>query len=196
MDRRRVIDRLHGLGRARAPWPTLRAIALAAACVAATAAAAAPPASPDPLASSDCRNALDTLQAAEDAQASQHAPREATPADARLLTARREAARACLATHPDPAPAGTAPPVGRLAQPPIRVAPISLGTPPAVPVARAATPPSPPVVAPPARPQSIVSCDPGGCWANDGSRLNRFGPTLSAGSRGLCTLQGALLTCP
>jgi hypothetical protein len=201
MDRRRVIDRLHTLGRARISSArissrTLRGLALAATCGVSMVAAAAPPTTSDPLASSACRSALDTLQAAEDAQASQHAPREATPADARLLTARREAARACLAARPDPMPPGTAPPAGRLAQPPVRVAPVSVGSATAGPVARVATPPSPPVIAPPARPTSIVSCDAGGCWANDGSRLDRYGPALSAGSRGLCTLQGALLTCP
>jgi hypothetical protein len=45
------------------------------------------------------------------------------------------------------------------------------------------------------RPYAITSCDAGGCWANDGSRLNRVGPNLW-GPRGVCTVQGTLLQCP
>jgi hypothetical protein len=54
-----------------------------------------------------------------------------------------------------------------------------------------------PQAAPPAleRPYAVTSCDPGGCWANDGSRLNRVGTNLW-GKRGVCTLQGTLLQCP
>ena len=45
------------------------------------------------------------------------------------------------------------------------------------------------------KPYAITSCDAGGCWANDGSRLNRLGPNLW-GPRGICTVQGSLLQCP
>jgi len=53
--------------------------------------------------------------------------------------------------------------------------------------------PSPALPAP--APTSVLSCDIGGCWANDGSRLNRVGPTLW-GPRGACTVLGTLLQCP
>ena len=49
--------------------------------------------------------------------------------------------------------------------------------------------------APAERPYAITSCDSGGCWANDGSRLNRVGPNLW-GPRGICTVQGSLVQCP
>ncbi len=53
----------------------------------------------------------------------------------------------------------------------------------------------PPLAAPTERPYAVTTCDPGGCWANDGSRLNRVGPNLW-GKHGICTLQGSLLQCP
>jgi len=34
-----------------------------------------------------------------------------------------------------------------------------------------------------------------GCWASDGTRVDRFGPNLG-GRRGVCTLSGAVLQCP
>jgi hypothetical protein len=42
---------------------------------------------------------------------------------------------------------------------------------------------------------TITTCDPGGCWASDGSRLQRFGPNL-VGPRGVCTVQASQLHCP
>jgi hypothetical protein len=114
--------------------------------------------------------------------------------DARLAPVRRQAARACLARRADPA---TLLPE-RLARPPpittqpLAVAPTSSPAPTAA-MARAA--PLAPPTAPAEKPYAITSCDGGGCWANDGSRLNRVGPNLW-GPRGLCTVQGSLLQCP
>jgi hypothetical protein len=175
---------------------TLRRVLLVSAAFAVTGAAAAPQAADDPLASTACRSALDALQAEEDALASQHAPRDTAAADPKLLAARSDAARACLAARADPSAPAATPPAGRLAQPPIAVTHVGIAGGRGAAMARAPSPSSTALAPQPARPQSIVSCDAGGCWANDGTHLDRFGPALSAGSRGLCTQQGALLTCP
>jgi hypothetical protein len=178
----------------RVPIVRLCASAAAAHAIAMAAAAASPPTAPggDPLQAPECRQALATLEAEEAAaEAAPHlsASAVARPAPANgLQAARRHAARSCLASRAD-APL----PSGRLAQPPIVVAPLRLA-----PAGRAATAhslpasPTPPV---PERPYAVTSCDPGGCWANDGSRLNRVGPNLW-GAHGICTLQGTLLQCP
>jgi hypothetical protein len=107
---------------------------------------------------------------------------------AELKAAQQHAAIACLGGRAD-----SPPPPGRFAQPPISVAPIT-GAPPAPP------PPSPagPVPTLPKKvepPTTVTACDALGCWASDGSRLQRVGPHL-LGPRGLCTTQGALLHCP
>jgi hypothetical protein len=169
----------------------------------------------DPLQSDECRRALDALQAREASAGPQaHADRGAAQgqadagwpdrrgaraSDPRLETARHLAALACLANRPDPPrrPSPEAPPA-RLAMPPVAVPPLSLARPAATALPRP-TPLTPIVPITPrsgSRPQFITSCDAGGCWADDGSRLNRVGPNLSAGSRGLCVQQGNLLTCP
>ena len=113
-----------------------------------------------------------------------------TAPDAKLAASRRRAAQACLATRADPP---RVPQPLRLAQPPIAVAPVGAGRAPAAPP----LPGTPPMPAPrPAEPpRFVLSCDPCGCWANDGTRLDRFGPNLS-GPRGVCTLQGAQVQCP
>jgi hypothetical protein len=160
-------------------------------------------ASGDPLQSAPCRQALDQLQAQEAA-----APMGASPggsaagADrahvaAPLQAARRRAAAACLASRADP------PRPQRLAEPPIAVS--RVGLPPLAdepPGALRAPSRSPAPIAlpgapmrPPERPLTVLGCDAGGCWANDGSRLNRVGPMLS-GPQGICTLQGSQLLCP
>ena len=77
-------------------------------------------------------------------------------------------------------------------------APISVLPPPApgpAPALPALREPPPAVARPPDRPRFITTCDAIGCWADDGSRLDRVGPDLR-GPRGLCTVQGTLLTCP
>jgi hypothetical protein len=147
----------------------------------------------DPLHAPDCRNALASLQAEESAaDAAAHASAAAgahggAAPSAELQAARRLAARSCLASRADPPP----PPPVRSLQAPIVVAPIAAPRPLPPPVARAL----PPLAAPAERPYAVTTCDPGGCWANDGSRLNRVGPNLW-GKRGICTLQGSLLQCP
>lgn len=172
---------------------------LAAALIAAWGAGAAQGA--DPLQAAECRQALDALQTQEGAAAAEpHASAHFEAdgfrrvPDAKLAAARRRAALACLASRPDDGVPSRSPPEalqGRLAQPPIAVAPVG-GVPP-----RLASPRSIESMPsrPQPRPQFIVSCDAFGCWADDGSRLNRIGPNL-AGPRGLCTVQGSVLSCP
>jgi len=188
----------------------------------APASARAPSAAPagDPLASDACRQALDAL---DSRLSSERAPAEAQPStdadaardaqdtrarrdaraprapDPQLEALRHRAAIACLANRPDPERrAQPQAPASRFAQPPLAVPPVTLAAPPATALPRPVplTPivPASPQAGP--RPQFITSCDAGGCWANDGSRLNRVGPNLSAGSRGLCVQQGNLLSCP
>ncbi|WP_295638039.1 hypothetical protein [uncultured Methylibium sp.] len=55
--------------------------------------------------------------------------------------------------------------------------------------------PAPSAIAPPPSPLVVTGCDATGCWASDGSRLQRLGPDL-VGPRGTCTVQGAVLACP
>ncbi len=130
----------------------------------------------------DCRDALARLQAFED-QALAAASR---PAAVPLANLRQRAAKACLGSLKDePVPAG------RMAPPPMVVPPVTLRLPPAPP---AAARPAAPATAP-AGPQVITSCDLTGCWANDGTRLNRSGPLL-VGPRGPCSTNGSFLVCP
>lgn len=147
----------------------------------------------DPLQAPECRQALAALQEQEAAAASTPVANarpqasEAGALDPKLDAARRRAARSCLRSRADP------PVAGRLAQPPIAVPPVAAVRPPLPPASSAVAPPArvpgpPPLV-------SITSCDAGGCWASDGSRLNRVGPTLW-GSHGACTVQGSVVQCP
>jgi hypothetical protein len=145
----------------------------------------------DPLKSTECIQALEALQAQEAAMVSATQSKDAgeqpgPPPLATFETLRIHAAHACLGSRLD-AP----PPMQRLARPPIAVAPV---TPPsaaaAVPHAPAALPP--PIQIPPVK--TITICDPAGCWASDGTRLNRMG-TMLVGPHGLCTVQGAVLSC-
>lgn len=136
----------------------------------------------DPLRSAECREALDALAAQERGV-------EGRTKDglAAWRQAQRRAATDCLGRE-------DVPPAQHLAQPPVRVAPVVV---PPVP-ARTASPAvaMPPVPMPtPAAPTTVTSCDPAGCWAADGTRLQRNGPDL-VGPRGLCTLAGNVLRCP
>ena len=182
-----------------------RVVALVVALAALTAATtaigqtAAGAARGDPLESVECRRALAGLNAeeAEVAETSRASggvtANDRRIIDAKLAPARRQAARACLARSADPA---TLP-----SQQLVRPAPIAATTlavaPTSSPTPTAAAPRTP--LAPPASPvekaYAIRSCDAGGCWANDGSRLNRVGPNLW-GPRGVCTVQGSLVQCP
>ncbi len=163
------------------------------------------PAGGDPLQSPDCRHAVAALEAQEVAAAPPHAsasvdapgargadspgPRVAA---ARLDASRRQAAKSCLASRADPARALVRPPP--LAVAPLGVAPSGTSRQPAATRAGRATP-ALNVPSTPERPYAITSCDAGGCWANDGSRLLRVGPHLF-GPRGACTVQGSLVQCP
>jgi hypothetical protein len=147
----------------------------------------------DPLNSADCRQALKTLQAQEDAalaapQAGRQSGGLRRSPDARLETLRRHAALVCLGGRAD-----SPPPAQRFAQPPVVVPPVAM----ARPVQQLALPTLPTVPAPKHVEPPVVttSCDPLGCWASDGSRLNRVGQNL-LGPRGLCGVQGTLLQCP
>jgi len=146
----------------------------------------------DPLKSADCRQALDGLQAQE-AQAVGVPDRPAQGPGHRevlkqLEVVRRHAARACLGGTGDPAP-----PSSRFAQPLVTVPPVAKRPPAPAP----ALPVGPTVSLPTQRqpPSIVTACDLTGCWANDGSRLQRLGPNL-VGPRGPCILQGVVLHCP
>jgi hypothetical protein len=148
----------------------------------------------DRLKSPDCRQALDALQAQEAKLAAmpQAGPqglrdREAV---AQLKTLRRQAARACLGGR------GETPPLPQhIDQRPVIVPPVNNNAPaPPAPPQR----PAPPAVSmpKPAAPPTVVTiCDANGCWASDGSRLDRMGSNL-VGPRGVCSLQGVVLQCP
>lgn len=146
----------------------------------------------DPLHAPECGAAIASLRARE-SDADVAACSDSTGArapSAALLAARRDTARRCLASRADPPE-----PPGRLIQPPIVVAPIAVPAPmPAGTIAHRA-PPIAPTRAPIRGPRTITSCDAGGCWTSDGTRVDRFGPDLRD-RRGVCTLSGAVLQCP
>ncbi|MGH6627351.1 MAG: hypothetical protein ACRECD_12590 [Burkholderiaceae bacterium] len=134
------------------------------------------PPAPDPLASAECQAARQQLQGA------QAAATDSGYANALALgLAREQAALACFGSANRSAI--------RAPQPEVAVPPIA--TPLAPPPMIAA--PRSPVAVP--RPSLITLCDPGGCWSSDGMRLHRAGPNL-VGPRGLCTVQGNVLSCP
>jgi len=171
--------------------PVDRGVLLFAAALLAAASAAA--ASDDPLQAPECRQALAALHDEEAAAASAPRPLGAERRDGRAVAptldaARRRAGRSCLASRADP------PVRGRLAQPPLAVPPVA-GVRPPLPAASSPAPAIP--TRPPGPPPltSITSCDSGGCWASDGSRLNRVGPTLW-GPHGACSVQGTVVQCP
>jgi hypothetical protein len=134
------------------------------------------PQAPDPLASAECQLARRQLDVV--LRAATESRRENPGAFER---ARQRTALACL---------GQANGSGiRAPQPVVVVPPIVTAAPPLPPIVA----PPPPVTVP--RLPVITSCDPGGCWDNDGTRLHRAGPNLM-GPRGLCTVQGNVLNCP
>ncbi|WBY01911.1 hypothetical protein PE066_21105 [Ramlibacter tataouinensis] len=128
----------------------------------------------DPLKSPACGRSLAALQAAR-----------AAAGDIESL--RRQATQACLGGSGEPRrPSPTA-------QPPVVVPPpvIEVPAPPDAPVD---TPPAPPPVTID-RPPVLTSCDLGGCWTSDGTRLNRSGPLL-IGPGGACVTAGPVVRCP
>jgi len=153
----------------------MRLVLLVVATILAAHAHAATPAT-DPLKSDACGRYLAALQAAR-------APgSDRTQAQVEAL--RRDATQACLggsgeARRPSPT-----------AQAPILVPPPTVALPRSVP------PVSPPLPAPPIeRPAVITSCDSGGCWDSNGTRLNRAGPML-IGPGGACVASGLQVHCP
>jgi hypothetical protein len=172
--------------------PFVLVLVIAAQAFAARSASPAPPPG-DPLQSPACLGALEALQAQEATlaaapPASGGAHELRRPAvGAGLEASRRRATRACLASSADPQ--RPLPPPGRLAQPPIAVPPLGAARLAAPPVVLPGTPALPP------QPRFVTSCDPGGCWTSDGSRVNRVGPTLW-GSRGACITVGTVTQCP
>ncbi|MFL6692754.1 MAG: hypothetical protein ACJ8GO_07320 [Ramlibacter sp.] len=138
--------------------------------------ALAEPAPGDPLKSDACGRNLAALQAAR-------APgSDMSPAQVEAL--RREATQACLGG------AGEARRPSPTAQAPITVPPPTVALPRSV-------PPVVPSVPAPAieRPAVITSCDSGGCWDSNGTRLNRAGPIL-IGPGGPCVTTGLQVRCP
>lgn len=140
----------------------------------------------DPLHAPACREALGALERAERETPAPPVAAASSAVPAALVAARRRAAQVCLAGPPDPP---------RPAQPSMRP-PIAvpLATVPPVRLPLSATGPTIQVPAPRA-PVTITACDTTGCWASDGTRLQRAGPQL-LGPRGLCSSAGALLNCP
>ncbi|MBV9890157.1 MAG: hypothetical protein JO090_04630 [Rhizobacter sp.] len=155
-------------------------------------------ASGDPIQAPECQRALTALHSAEQSASTLLARRSARAAststggsagalDPRLAAARRDVARRCLEAREDP------PRPGRLAAPPMVVPPVAgAGVP---------RPPATPPTTMPARvptgqpPVAITSCDVGGCWTSEGTRLQRLGPTL-LGPHGACSVVGAVVQCP
>ncbi|MCA0242673.1 MAG: hypothetical protein LCI02_17625 [Proteobacteria bacterium] len=134
-----------------------------------------------------CRTALRALTVAEAAAEPASAASAAT-SSGRLTAARRQAAVACLGPA---AAAASGPPLGaRQVLPPAPA--MGIGVPRLVSPSSAAAPPPVPAPRPPV---SITSCDPVGCWASDGSRLQRAGPML-IGPRGMCSSAAGVLSCP
>ena len=134
---------------------------------------------------------MSALHDVEDAVASSaKSSKGASAADSRTLVKlaelKRSAARTCLGGDGNPSPAPQ-----HLAQRPIsvQVSPSRSVT------ARPALVPSPLPSAPEAPLKSITSCDAAGCWVNDGTRLQRVGPSLLS-PKGFCSVQGSVLNCP
>jgi hypothetical protein len=106
----------------------------------------------------------------------------------RLRALRQAVARDCLATTLD------APRPPRQVQPPVAVPPVGSTLPPRQPPVATTPRANPgPVAQPPLR--SITSCDSGGCWTSDGTRLQRMGPSL-VGPQGACNVSGNVVSCP
>lgn len=170
--------------RQRLPASPVPSATRGAACVLLLA-LALPAVAQDRARSDDCRRALAALDAQE-AQAASAADRSA--ALQRVRMSRREAARACLGGTGEPPPLSARP-----------IEPLRPVPPP--PPALIPPPPRPPapttqIVPPPAPAPVVTSCDPGGCWSSDGSRMLRVGPTTVVGPKGACTVTGAVVSCP
>ncbi|HET9643103.1 MAG TPA: hypothetical protein VFP68_07070 [Burkholderiaceae bacterium] len=149
---------------------------------------AAHPQSVDPLQSPECRRAMEGLRTEEAAAESEADGQTREALRKRLQAPRRAAALACLGGRPDPPL-----PPQRMAQPPASVTLVPVPSA-AAPAARPSTPP-PAIPRPAPPPPMVTACDATGCWASDGTRLQRAGPLL-LGPRGPCNVQGVALHCP
>lgn len=129
----------------------------------------------DPLKSPACGAALSALQAAR------------TSGSDRVATLRDAAASACLGSAVVP------PRPARVLQAPVAVPPPPVDGPMQVAPMPAPVLPPPPVAI--QRAPLPATCDPGGCWTSDGTRLRHVPPSL-AGPSGICTQQGGLVYCP
>jgi len=147
-----------------------------------------------------CRDALRALQAREAALAggAASAPTRPTPpptaqpdARPRLVgdrtwqTLRARAAQACLGGAPD-APR----PLPRSALPPIAVPPVAVEPAPT----RALPSPPPPAIELRRPSPTVSSCDAGGCWMSDGSRMPQVGKN-PVDPKVRCAVQGAFVLC-
>lgn len=145
----------------------------------------------------DCKQALDALEAREALMAREQAPAGQSPqarqqaAQARLAPMREKVIKACLGGRPM-----TPPPSQHLVRPPISVPSFTLTLPPVRPLASPSVGLAPAAPLRPSSPPVVVThCDQSGCWASDGSHLQRAGGTL-IGPRGICTTVGTMLNCP
>jgi hypothetical protein len=138
----------------------------------------------DPIQGAECKQAVKTLEAKEAELGKPHRPDEFR---SQMAPLREAVARICLGAHAD-----VLLPREQVARQPISIRSAATGP------AAAARPAGPDRVASPAatRPlTTITSCDALGCWASDGSRLQKVGPSL-LGPGGFCNVQGAVVNCP
>jgi hypothetical protein len=160
--------------------------------------AGAAPQVADPLKSPDCLNALAALQQQEiEAAVRPGGSGGSAPAGplVKREALRRMAAQTCLGGPADP------PPAQRTVRPAMSAAPVT-----ALPLAPQRARPAatlPPIQIPSLR--TVTACDATGCWANDGTRLQRAGSSLigpggigpgGIGPGGICQTQGSVLHCP
>jgi hypothetical protein len=141
----------------------------------------------DPLRSPGCLAALEALGKAEDAAVAAKAAGSPPggPGSA-LAAARRGVGVACLGS------ADLSPPPARVRQP----LAVESSAPQQAVIARPQGSSGAAAPAVPTRPLvTLGACDTAGCWASDGTRVQRQGPLL-LGLRGYCTVLGAVLTCP
>ena len=141
----------------------------------------------------DCRRALEVLRAqatavAASAPSEGHDKRAGRAQFPPFDSLRRQAAVACLG--------GDTAIRRRTAQPPVAVTTIGVPTLAMPPASHITSLPAKPID----RPTFVTGCDAAGCWANDGSRLQRVGPQSAGpnlfGPRGWCSVQGRVLHCP
>jgi hypothetical protein len=136
-----------------------------------------------------CRKAIDALDAREAAAARDRS----AAARASFEAARKQAAIACLGG----ADAAASVPRRPTAQPPVVGVPSAAASAAATTATRVPVPvPTPAPVARPTPPVTLGACDATGCWTSDGTRLQRAGPDMLLGPRGICTVSGAVVQCP